>query len=570
MTVSDAPPTRPVPAAMIVPIPWLRRRAGRRSAPWAKAVVTLVVALSAMVGTAGAQAPSVDPCAYEGGPTDEEGAPLYNGGDATRHTTLLRPFAVTTYPCLRADDMRAVRVRMGSVELIEGGRLLERVDLPPRDGPLPFEEVAALMEAYSWAVEVEPGVFELSAAVVQAPGTTMSVAAPRVKAVRLLDRPGVFIGGRGATARFEGVTVTSWDPRRAGPDENPEDHRPFVVYEKGSRLEVVGSQMSFLGSDRTYGYGVMWGQGTTGEVADSTFDHNFFGVYTSSARDVAFRRSVFRDNLYYGLNLHTGTRDVLAEDNDAHGNGSHGIVGAGAVVHNVFTRNHSYANWGNGIVMDGGSDRNLIEGNTVEDNAKDGIVVISSSDVVVVGNVVRRHRVGVRVNQRGSDRDAVRDNVIEDSQLGVQAYGGATETTVAGNTVVASSRVALVLDSPGSLVTGGDVRRAPRGLEIRAATRVADVTLVQVEQGLVVTGTGIADVERVDVAAGSRPVRVEPGGTLRVADSTLDGRPAARDRWLPLAGLAAVSVAVSLQMVSRLRHRDRRAVQAPPGVWNTV
>ncbi|CAN5776164.1 hypothetical protein BH20ACT1_BH20ACT1_08560 [soil metagenome] len=111
-------------------------------------------------------------------------------------------------------------------------------------------------------------------------------------------------------------------------------------------------------------------------MLDSTFAHNFFGVYTYEARDIVFRGNVFRDNILYGFDPHDATAGLVVEDNEAYGNGSHGFIVSRYVVDSVFRGNRSHDNLGNGIVMDFASDRNLIEANVVEDNAKDGIVLL--------------------------------------------------------------------------------------------------------------------------------------------------------------------------------------------------
>ncbi len=413
-----------------------------------EALLVVLVALSAITGTSQAQSPAADPCRYEGGVTDDQGVLYYTGDDPSRHPSLLRPFALVKHPCPRPVELRAALLTQRSLDFVEGGQLVRRIPLAGRSTPVPFEDIAALLEQYSWASEVEPGIYELSAALVQAQGTTMSVAAPRVKTIRLVDRPGVFIAGDGATARFEGVSITSWDPSRLGPDENTADHRPFIVYDESSRLDVATSTMSYLGSDRTSAYGVTWGTDTTGEVVGSTFDHNFFGIYTSEAHDIGFRKNVLRDNLYYGLNIHTDSTHILAEDNEAFGNGRHGFVYAAGVVDSVLRGNHSHDNKGNGIVMDGGSNRNLIERNLIERNGQDGIALIGSSDEVVTENIIRNNRVGVRINDRGSDRNVVRSNLISGNEIGVQSFAGATETRLIANTVEASRRTGLLLESP--------------------------------------------------------------------------------------------------------------------------
>ncbi|MDQ3305870.1 MAG: right-handed parallel beta-helix repeat-containing protein, partial [Actinomycetota bacterium] len=284
------------------------------------------------------------------------------------------------------------------IELIEGGQLVGRISLPSTESPLSLPVVTQAVADPSWIAEVEPGVFELAAALVQEAGTALDVAAPRVEELRLLNRPDVFLGGLGATARFEGVSVTSWDPALGAPDEELGDGRPFVLYQEGSRLDVVDSEMSYLGSDRSSAYGVAWRVGTTGEALRSTFAHNFFGVYTYEVADIVFRDNVFRDNILYGFDPHDYTTGLVVEDNEAYGNGSHGFIVSRYVTDSVLARNYSHDNAGNGIVMDFGSDRNRIEANLVENNAKDGIVVLGSAATVVVDNVIRGNRVGVRIN----------------------------------------------------------------------------------------------------------------------------------------------------------------------------
>ena len=74
----------------------------------------------------------------------------------------------------------------------------------------------------------------------------------------LLDGPEMYISAIGARARFDGVEVSSWDPRRGGPATDPDRSRPFVLYDEGSDLRVVGSTFSYLGSDRSSAYVVNW------------------------------------------------------------------------------------------------------------------------------------------------------------------------------------------------------------------------------------------------------------------------------------------------------------------------
>ncbi|MGH9189962.1 MAG: right-handed parallel beta-helix repeat-containing protein [Acidimicrobiales bacterium] len=556
----------------------------------------LLVLSTAFVAPGEAQTGPVDVCQYAGGRTDAFGGPLYNGSDPTRQfLTKISPFRLTKYPCNQPVAYRAAQLKPGRVDLIEGGQLVGRNFIGYYGTPVPFERLAAILARWGWAAEPEPGVFELSAALVQAPGTSVVFAAPRVKTLRLISNEGVFIGGHGAVARFEGVAVTSWKPDGTGPDNQTEieyeakfdardrglpipsdnHYRPFVVYSEGSRLEIVRSQMSHLGSDRTDGYGISWGSDSTGQASESTFDHNFFGIFTSAARDVAFQRNLIRDNVYYGWDPHTSSRNLLAEDNEAYGNGSHGFIVSESVVNSVIRNNRSHDNGRNGIVIDRSSSGNLIEGNIVENNGLDGIVITRSANNVVRGNVIRNQATGVRVNGLDSNGNTISNNRIERTHTGIHAYGGTADLTLDGNTIVETTGTAMVMEAARSTITGGEIRRAAKGIDIRSFTRVSGVAMSDVDQGVRVTGTGIAQVDGIEVDARAKPVQVAPDGFIDLARSTLRSATftsAPRRPWMPLIGAGSVSVAVLLQGLSRRRRRDadRLMVAPPPGIWNTA
>lgn len=486
------------------------------------------------------------------------------------------PFRVTKYPCPRPLDVRALLVVPGALELIEGGQLARRINFPPSaQGPVPFEVIVEAVADPAWISEVEPGVFELSSAFVQAPGTTVSITAPRVQRLRLIDRPGVFLGGKGATARIEGVSVTSWDPERKAPDVELADGRPFVLYQEAARLDIINSEMSYLGSDRGSAYGVAWRLGgSTGEVLGSTFAHNFFGVYTFEAANILFRENVFRDSILYGFDPHDFTTGLVVENNEAYGNGSHGFIVSRSVTGSILTGNYSHDNEGNGIMMDSASDRNRVEANLVENNAKDGIVLFGSAENIVVDNVVRGNRVGVRVNGVGSLGNRIERNLIEGHGIGLQAYGGAADLMAVENTILDSSDIGMALEAPRSVVQGGEIRSAPRGVGVRAATTLSGVRISDVDEGVVVAETGIAHLDRLDVTARQESLRVDTGGLVDARGSTLP--PSALEQaaldsgkdWLPFVGIAAILTAFLLELFRWRRERHDAPAPAPVQVWN--
>ncbi len=384
--------------------------------------------------------------------------PAPRAAAAPRKVTRLEPDALDILRSPKkflSSTRRHVIVRPDRLELLRGPAMVASIPFPGRRGASLVDVAAALARTAQagWIEETAPGTFLLRVALVQAPGSALEVAAPAVRQVRLLDDPEVYISAMGATARFTGVTVTSWDPQRRRPARNS-GSRPFVEYADGSDLWIVRSTFAHLGSDRASAYGVNWRR-STGGATDSVFHHNFFGAYTYQAQGLVFRGNVFRDNQLYGLDPHTGSRRLVVERNQAYRNGAHGIVFSEDVTDGVVRGNRSFANGDNGIVLDERSDRNTVSDNLVEGNEGDGIVLLGSSDNLVRGNVVRRNRVGIRVNLRSGD-NRVQRNQLAGNRIGVELYGGAYAVRLLGNQVGGSVEKGLVLEAP-----GGDQSRRP-------------------------------------------------------------------------------------------------------------
>jgi parallel beta-helix repeat protein len=468
---------------------------------------------------------------------------------------------------------------------MQGPAVLERLPFAGR-GRASLADVVAALETSrhaGWIQETAPGVFLLRVPLVQAPGSVLEFAAPAVRQVRLLDGPEMYISAMGATARFDGVTVTSWDPRRGGPAEDAGRPRPFVEYAEGSDLRIVRSTFAYLGSDRSSAYGVNWRR-SAGLASGSTFHHNFFGAYTYQAHDVVFRGNVFRDNEIYGLDPHTGSTRLVVEDNRAFRNKVHGIVFSEDVTDGTVRGNRSYANGGNGIVLDERSNRNTVSGNLVEGNRRDGIVILGSSGNLVRANIVRRNRVGIRVNLR-SGGNRVQHNQVSGNRTGIELYGGAYDVRLLGNEIGGSAQEGLVLEAPGTTSRDDRVSGSPVGVEIRAPARLRGTTVEQADLGIVVTDRGIAAIDDVTVRAATTGLDIRQGALVRLRTSSIESpspisgsppravlanrltAPGGPIRWLAIMGVAYLVVAVVLQVVHKSRNRVRRKLrEVPQGV----
>ena len=544
-----------------------------------KRLAAAVALASALAGLGAAAAPPAwAPDCWRPDELGDAVSDPYRGTDPSRVRQPYIPWRVMLNPCPFPADYRAVVVFADRLELLEAGQLVRTVPLPPADERR-FEEVAAAVADRGWVSQVEPGVFVVDTAVVQR-GSTLVTAEPAVRELRLTTRPHVFLGGLQSTGRFEGVRITSWDVATGAPDAVLEDGRAFVLYRDGSRLDIVRSTFEHLGSDRSEAYGVSWRTGSSGSVTGSTFASNFFGVYLFEADGVEFRGNVFRNNVRYGLDPHDHSRNLVIEENEAFGNGTHGIVFSNGVTASVVRNNHSHHNGQNGIVLHRGSSGNVVEGNLVEHNTDDGIVLLGSGDVRIAGNTIRGHEVGIRVNEAGSEDIVIEGNVLEGNETGVQAYGGANRVTLRDNTYRGTTGVAVSLDLPEASVSRPRVEGGRVGLDLLSGVvKVEGAEITGVQDGIVARPPARAEVAGGAISARRFGVRAESASTLVLGGVVVEApRPYSWEapvgngsgRQLGYVGIAAVLVAVALQWVSWRRNRGVIGGAAPAHVRNAV
>jgi parallel beta-helix repeat protein len=272
----------------------------------------------------------------------------------------------------------------------------------------------------------------------------------------------VYLRAENATVSIKGVTVRSWDPATGNVDADPTDGRAFILAKYASRLDIAGSDLGYLGSADGESYGVAWRdvndpaspdtlrRRVTGEVADSRFHHNFYGVYTFQASGMVFRRNQFDHNLGYGFDPHDYSADFLVEDNSAFENGNHGFIISRGCTGFVFRRNLSRNNrnpdpvkLAHGFMLDPGSPnsadpqaastKNLLEQNQAYDNEGYGLRILGSTENVVRGNIFERNRQGITVEQ-GSTGNTIEGNSVALNQLhGIFVRGGADSTRLSEN-----------------------------------------------------------------------------------------------------------------------------------------
>lgn len=308
--------------------------------------------------------------------------------------------------------------------------------------------------------EVAPGEWLLGASVEILPGASVRIAAPEVRWLKLRSEPQSFVTVKalGGGLAVEGTCVSSWDPGKSRADTDENDGRGFLLARDGGRMAVDWSELRFLGSSTVESYGLSWRlAGTTGQITHSVVSHLHFGLYSAQVDGLKIQDNEFHDNTLYGVDPHTGSRNLVIERNVVHDNGKHGIILAEDCVDSVIRDNVVYRNAHHGIVVYQRSDRNTIENNETFRNAAQGINVNESSDNVVRGNrVYDNAESGIGVGQTSS-RNTVTDNVIRhNGQDGVRLVSESAQNQVRGNVIGDNARYGIYVDGEGEFDISGN------------------------------------------------------------------------------------------------------------------
>src|SRR5881394_2545398 len=212
--------------------------------------------------------------------------------------------------------------------------------------------------------------------------------------------------------------ITSWDDAVNGPDTEYQTFgRAFVrvrsrlaadgVTALESRMDIVNSEISYLGYDASESYGLAWkvtGRhpdptksiydvvNVYGDVLGSHLHHNFWGVYSFGLEGGRWLTNEVDHNAGYGFDPHDDSDHLLIEGNNVHhngglGRGTHGIIASRRCDHLIIRNNRSWANAENGIMLHRHSDDCLVENNETFQNGDSGIALFDVDRTTVRNNL---------------------------------------------------------------------------------------------------------------------------------------------------------------------------------------
>ena len=250
--------------------------------------------------------------------------------------------------------------------------------------------------------------------------------------------------------------ITSWDNAAGGPDtETDLDRRAFVharstldpdgATAHESRMDVIDSEISYLGSHNTEAYGLTWkvvdttavylppGSGRTlfdvvkvhGDILNSHLHHNFFGAYSYGLYGGHWAGNEVDHNVAYGFDPHDNSDHLVIENNNVHHNGWHGIIASKRCDHGVLRNNRSWNNGldlvnphGNGIMLHRSCDDWVVENNQSYGNPDSGIAIFASDRTLIRNNTCTGNtNAALRMNVGSAD------NWVEQNQFKGGRYG---------------------------------------------------------------------------------------------------------------------------------------------------
>lgn len=320
---------------------------------------------------------------------------------------------------------------------------------------------------------------------------------------------------------IDGVRITSWDPAANTYDLDSSNGRSYLLAKYDARMDIRNATLSYLGSSDGESYGISWRDTNdgdapdvlrarvTGEVENSTFSYNYFGIYTYQASNMLFRGNKFHNNSSYGFDPHDFSNNFLVENNEAFENGNHGFIISRGCHNFVFRNNKSYNNRytvddrdrnAHGFMLDLGSPNsrypqvpsfdNLLENNEAWGNDGYGLRILGSNNNTIRHNIFRDNSQGITL-ERGSTGNLVEGNTISgNSEHGVFLFGGADDNILRDNSVEQNGRHGIYIKTGGNSIVGNSVTgngnfdlQSPSGSGIAflpdtPATALADLTAI--------------------------------------------------------------------------------------------
>lgn len=248
------------------------------------------------------------------------------------------------------------------------------------------------------------------------------------------------------------VKVTSWDEAANGPDTEYSTYKRAYIHVRSmldtdgvtpleSRMDIVNSEVAYLGYDAAESYGLAWKVygsqadifdkvNVYGNIINSFIHHNYFGVYTYGAYGMLWDGNLVENNVKYGFDPHDDSDHLTITNNTSRNNGNHGIICSKRCNDLKISNNIVYGNTGNGIMLHRSVTNSVVEYNEIYSNTDAGIALFESFNNTLSNNRIHDNFRGIRLSV-GSYSNTISENVIENTgDIALYAYQGSDEPDV--------------------------------------------------------------------------------------------------------------------------------------------
>jgi parallel beta-helix repeat protein len=296
---------------------------------------------------------------------------------------------------------------------------------------------------------------------------------------------------------IQNTKITSWNPALNGPDiitniytqprssihvSSRLDPDGQTAHE--SRMDVINSEVSYLGWHYKESYGLVWKvedstakfipPGSTnniydlvkvyGNIINSHLHNNTFGMYSYGFYGGAWVNNEVDHNLAYGMDPHNHSAYLDIENNNVHDNGWHGIIASVDCLYGVMRNNVSYHNGldhsilkGNGLMLHRSCNFWLVENNQSYSNRDSGMALFAVENNIITNNIFTANgNAGLRLSMGARSNLVVGNQFINSGNYGLYLYQGTdsvyspyeNETIHSGNYYIYVGTNRFVADEP--------------------------------------------------------------------------------------------------------------------------
>jgi parallel beta-helix repeat protein len=240
---------------------------------------------------------------------------------------------------------------------------------------------------------------------------------------------------------IDSTRVTSWDSAVntfAGTDgKRP---RSFITaWDRGmGQLNITNSEIAYLGYHTSHKQGLAYYSGHGSIVNNNDIHHMWYGFYSNNVTGINIEDNEIHDNVVYGLDPHTGTRDMVIRNNIVYNiTKGIGIICSYDCDNILMENNIVYDVDVVGLMLSRNSINSVIRNNIVYNSGVNGggISVDDSSSNKVYNNTVSVGRFGIKVSMN-SDNNEIYNNTISDySSYGICLIDGSDNNMIYENII---------------------------------------------------------------------------------------------------------------------------------------